>query len=99
MTTTTTTANGRRGMTGKHVFHDITELVSILQKKELPSREITAIQNKHETLVKWNHNNFSQLLDYISNQYPIYESNYRLYKILTDEDIEKYREKLRKNGK
>ena len=46
-----------------------------------------------------NHNNFSQLLDYISNQYPIYESNYRLYKILTDEDIEKYREELRKNGK
>lgn len=92
-------SNGRRGMTGKHVFHDITELVSILQKKELPSREITAIQNKHETLVKWNHNNFSQLLDYISNQYSIYESNYRLYKILTDEDIEKYREELRKNGK
>lgn len=98
MTKTTTTHDGKDK--GPVQYHDVRELVIALMDHPMSPKEMMQLQNKYETHHKWHHGNFQNLIQYLGGFEPIYEHSVRRYKILTQKDIESYREELRiKNGK
>lgn len=77
----------------------IPELLEVLKEKALTSREIAKILEMKD---KTNISNVSNVMSYICQDYPIFEQEPRLYRLLTKELLEEYeKEELerRRNNK